>query len=146
MNGDFRRSGPRDPADMSDLHGHPGCEIVAERPFPKVVVLRVTGEVDLWTSVPLMESIIAAHAEHPELIAVDLSEVTFLDSAGLRTLEEGARLLEDGRVHFAVISPSSHELAHHPQLAGLHRLLNLHESIEDALGPWREHKSEVAGR
>ena len=128
---------------MSDLHPHPECEIVTERPFPKVVLLRVTGEVDLWTSFPLMESIIAAHAEHPELIAVDLSGVPFLDAAGLGTLEEGARLLEDGGVHFAVICPSSHELADLPQLAGLHRVLNVHESMDDAMGPWLDEAGEI---
>jgi anti-anti-sigma factor len=96
---------------MSDPRAPPGLKIVARRPSPKVVVLRVTGEIDLWTSVSLMESIVAAHAEHPELIAVDLSDAKAVDAVGLRVLEEAARLLEDGGVHFTVISPSDHRLA-----------------------------------
>jgi anti-anti-sigma factor len=135
-NGDSQGPGAPPPTiDMGDSGSSAGFNIVSERPAPKAVVLRVTGEVDLWTSFTLMESLIAAQSEHPDLIAVDLSDVPLMDDAGLRTLEEGARDLADGGVHFAVVSPPGHELAHLPQLAGLHRVLNVHESVKDALGP-----------
>jgi anti-anti-sigma factor len=128
---------------MSDLHPDPGIEILAERPAPNVVLLRLTGKLDLWTSVSLMESIIAANAEHPELIAVDMSEAMSIDALGLRVLGEGARHLEDGGVHFAIISPAGHELARLPQLADLHRLLNVHESMDDVMRPLSGEAGEI---
>lgn len=81
--------------------------IGVSHPTTGVVLLRVRGEVDVYTSLSLMDSIIEAFSEHPVLITVDLSAVGSIDSAGLGTLEEGARLLEDGGVHFAVVSPSN---------------------------------------
>jgi anti-anti-sigma factor len=126
-----------------DQHVNRGFEIVAERPSQKAILLRVTGDLDLWTSVSLMESIIAANAEHPELIAVDLSDAKDIDAAWLRVLEEGAHLLEGAGVHFAVICPSGHELADIPQLACLHHVLNVHESTEDALRPWLDEAGEL---
>ena len=42
-----------------------------------------------------MDAIIEAFHEHPELIAVDLSDVLAMDGTGLRVLVEGARHIED---------------------------------------------------
>jgi anti-anti-sigma factor len=120
-----------------------GFEIETQRPAAKVVLLTVKGEVDVCTSIGLMESIIGAFREHPELIAVDLSGLRYMDSAGLRLLTEAARHIEDGGVRFAVILPLDHQLARLPQLVGLHRRLNLNESLEEALGPWLEETEEL---
>ena len=79
-----------------------GFEIETKRPTAKVVLLAVRGEVDVCTSLGLMESIIEAFAEHPEVIAVDLSELRYMDSAGLGVLLQSARHIEDGGMRFAV--------------------------------------------
>ncbi len=113
-----------------------GSEIDVQRPASGVILLALRGEVDLWTSLQLMESIIDAFHEHPELIAVDLRDVLSMDAAGLGVLAKGARHIEDGRVRFAVICPSDHRVMPLLQLAGIERALNIHESADDALGPW----------
>lgn len=120
-----------------------GFEIETQRPAAKVVLLAVKGEVDVCTSLGLMESMIAAFAEHPEVIVVDLTELRFMDSAGLQGLLQSARHIEEGGVRFAVILPSDHPLAQLPQLIGLRRLLHVHESVEDALGPWLDEAGEL---
>ena len=122
---------------------HDGFEIETQHPAAKVVLLTVRGEVDVCTSLGLMESIVEAFTEHPEVIAVDLSGLRYMDSAGLRVLLQSARHIEDGGVRFAVILPSDHPLAQLPQLIGLHRLLSVHESREDALGPWLDEAGEL---
>jgi anti-sigma B factor antagonist len=117
--------------------------IETQHPADKVVLLALKGEVDVFTSLGLMESIIEAFAEHPDVIAVDLSELRFMDSAGLRVLVEGGRHIEDGGVRFVVILPSDNQLAHLPQLNGLHRVLNVSETMEDALGSWLDEAGEL---
>ncbi len=44
-------------------------------------------------------------------------------------------------MRFAVICPSDHRLA--PQLTGLNRALDVHESTDDALGPWLDNEEEM---
>jgi anti-anti-sigma factor len=117
-----------------------GFEIETRRPAAKIVVLAVKGEIDVCTSHGLMQSIIEAFGEHPEMIAVDLSGLRHMDSAGVRVLVEGGRQIEGAGVRFVVILPSDHQLAQLPQLIGVHRLLNVHESTEVALGPWLDQR------
>jgi anti-sigma B factor antagonist len=54
-------------------------------------LLRVRGEVDIYTAPRLKEAVIAAlHPDVPSLI-IDLSEVGFLDSTGLQVLMSAKR-------------------------------------------------------
>lgn len=94
-------------------------------------------------SLRLMESIVAAFGERPEVIAVDLSGLRYMDSAGLRVLVRGGRHIEDAGTRFAVILPPDHRLAQLPQRVGLRRLLDVHESMDDALRPWLDEAGEI---
>ena len=126
-------------------YNYDGFEIETERPAKGVLLLNLKGEVDVCTSFGLMESIVEAFRERPEVIAVDLSGLQYMDSAGLRVLLQSARHIEDGGVRFAVILPADHDLARLPQLVGLHRQLSVHESSEDAMGPWLDEAGETTG-
>jgi anti-anti-sigma factor len=53
------------------------------------VVLSVTGEVDLLTAPELEETIKTELEPQPEVLVVDLSEVSFLSSAGMSVLIAG---------------------------------------------------------
>ena len=113
-----------------------GFEIDVQRPVSGVILLALKGEVDLWTSFQLMESIIEAFHEHPALVVVDLSDVRFMDDAGLGILAEGARHIEEAGGRFAVVCPSHHRVTRQLQLAGLEPALHVRESADDALEPW----------
>jgi anti-sigma B factor antagonist len=134
--------GPFSKADPMDYRD--AFEIETTRPAAKVVILAVRGEIDICASHELMEAIIGAFGEHPEMIAVDLSELQYMDSVGLRVLVEGGRHIEGVGVRFGVILPPEHRLARLPQLIGLHRRLNVHESREVALRQWLDPESELA--
>jgi anti-sigma B factor antagonist len=123
-------------------YDYEGFEIETRRPAPNVRVLAVRGEVDVYTSLGLMDSVIEVYRERPEVIALDLTDLRFMDSAGLQVLLQSARHIEEGGVRFAVVLPSDHPLARQPHLTGLHRRINVHESAEDALGPWLEEGGE----
>ncbi len=57
------------------------------------LVLAVAGEIDLATAPQLADCLVAATDRD---VAVDLSEVTFLDSSGLSALVAGSRALAEG--------------------------------------------------
>jgi anti-sigma B factor antagonist len=58
----------------------------------------LSGELDISTSQRLEDDLRRAEAEQPELIALDLRQLSFMDSTGLRLLiTADARAREDGR-------------------------------------------------
>jgi anti-sigma B factor antagonist len=60
------------------------CEELAEGSF----VIRVRGEVDMATSPLLRRALDECIASDPDRVIVEMSEVTFIDATGLRTLNE----------------------------------------------------------
>jgi anti-sigma B factor antagonist len=68
-------------------------------------VVRVAGELDL-AAVPQIRAAFAdVEAEDPASIAMDLTEVTHLDSTGLRVLLESARRATGEGRRFIVVAP-----------------------------------------
>lgn len=61
---------------------------IAERTQEGAPVLAVAGELDLSTAVELAQRVQDVLAAAPTSLTVDLSEVTFMDSSGLRLLIE----------------------------------------------------------
>ena len=142
MNSEHRSSEADAFGDAIDVSSRDGFVIEVRRPVPEVIVLRVEGKLDLWTSLPLMDAIIEAFHEHPELIAVDLSDVLAMDGTGLRVLAEGARHIEDGGLRFAVVCPAGSEVARLLEQDDARRTLSVHQSTDDALGPWLDAAGE----
>jgi anti-anti-sigma factor len=69
--------------------------------------LHVSGEVDLAVSATLLDAILSAGLTgHNSDLVVDLSQVTFLDSSGIRTLVEAATRLANDGIGLRVTNPS----------------------------------------
>ena len=143
MSGEDWRSGADPFGDTIDVSSRDGFAVEVQRQAPGVILLRVEGKLDLWTSLPLMDAIIEAFHEHPELIAVDMSDVVAMDGTGLHVLVEGARHIEDAGGRFAVVCPAGSELARLLAQAHAQRTLTVHESMDDALGPWLDATGEL---
>jgi len=111
-------------------------EIEVQRPAEEVIILKLSGEVDLCSSFPLMDSVAAAVGERPALLAVDLTGVLFMDGAGVKVLESAARHIDAGRTRFTVICPPDNQVRRLLELAGLQREALVHESADEALRPW----------
>ncbi|MDQ7810714.1 STAS domain-containing protein [Amycolatopsis sp. A133] len=56
--------------------------------LPGLLVLAVAGAVDLLTSGQVADAVTAALTRRPQVLVVDLSEVSFLDSTGLSVLAQ----------------------------------------------------------
>ena len=93
----------------------------------------VTGEIDMATAPMLGRELTAAIESADGPVVLDLSDVTFFDSSGLRVAIVAHRDLgEQGRRLAVVCTPEGH-VRRTFALAGLADVLDLHPSREAAL-------------
>jgi anti-sigma B factor antagonist len=109
--------------------------LAAHEQHQDVAVLSVHGEVDLGTAPALREAILPVLERQTGRLVVDLSEVPFMDSAGVHVLVDTLRRLK----------PQNRPLAIVCREAGpVHRLLAL-VGLLDALTVYRSRESAVIG-
>jgi anti-sigma B factor antagonist len=94
-------------------------------------VLSVRGELDATTTGELYESIALTLRRKPKVLVIDLSEVTFLASAGLTALVAATRLGAAETAVRVVVTGRACERPIH--LTGLDEVLAIRSSITDAL-------------
>ena len=68
-------------------------------------VLRLAGELDLGNAARVGE-LVAGGDSGPSRLVIDLREVTFIDSTGVRELLEARRLTEESGGRLALLAPS----------------------------------------
>lgn len=92
-------------------------------------VCRPVGELDAYTVTAFRESL-GELASHPQVV-IDLSDVPFMDSAGLGALIGGIRRAREngGEVAVACRRPTLTRLLH---TTGFDRIVPVTESVEDA--------------
>ncbi len=93
-------------------------------------VLRLVGEVDAYTVGEFRDAL--AGIEDVHWLIVDLSEVPFMDSAGLGALIGGIRRVREAEGDVAVVSTTAglNRLLH---TTGFDRIVSVTESLEEAL-------------
>ena len=96
----------------------------------KYHVLRLVGEVDAYTVGEFRDAL--AGIEDVHWLIVDLSEVPFMDSAGLGALIGGIRRVGEAEGDVAVVSTTAglNRLLH---TTGFDRIVSVTESLEEAL-------------
>ena len=96
----------------------------------KYHVLRLVGEVDAYTVGEFRDAL--AGIEDVHWLIVDLSEVPFMDSAGLGALIGGIRRVREAEGDVAVVSTTAglNRLLH---TTGFDRIVSVTESLEEAL-------------
>lgn len=99
----------------------------SERDGRTVVVIR--GELDLATA-PELERVIGERLDAGDDVVVDLRELGFMDSSGLRVLVAAHTRIGSGDQQFLIVRPpEGSPIARILSIAGLERELNL---IDDA--------------
>ncbi|MBE8522705.1 STAS domain-containing protein [Amycolatopsis sp. H6(2020)] len=96
------------------------------------VVLAVAGEVDLLSAPILGDNVTTALAGAPELLVIDLSEVSFLASIGITVLLE-ARRAAGTATRVRVVAPEAGVVDRTLRLTGLHEALAVTTTRDDAL-------------
>ncbi len=106
--------------------------VINQRQEADWLVIGATGEVDLTTAPQLREAILAAvnSAEKPPLV-IDLSQVDFIDSAGLALLVEARkRLAPEGR-SLNVLLTAGHQPERVLKLGRFDTIMKLAYSLND---------------
>jgi stage II sporulation protein AA (anti-sigma F factor antagonist) len=95
------------------------------------VLISVIGEVDM-TNAGRLESYVARQMSPGEPVVLDLGLLTFMDSNGLRALENLHAALREGgtALHLAGVHGISARLL---QVTGVWPLLNIHPSVAEAV-------------
>jgi anti-sigma B factor antagonist len=97
----------------------------------KAVVVRLSGELDLYNAHKVREVLLEECAQEPERLVIDLSNVAFIDSTALGVLIE-ARTKMPNRRAFLLAAPAI-ETRRALEISGLDRHFGLHDTLESAL-------------
>jgi anti-sigma B factor antagonist len=79
---------------------------IEKEDVPGGSLIRVQGEVDLYSSPELRKVILKTIPSTDGELAIDLSGVTYIDSSGVATLVEGLRSARANGSEFALVAPS----------------------------------------
>ena len=94
-------------------------------------VVRVSGELDLATAAKL-ENSLSELAPHADPVVMDLSECTFLDSAGTRVLLAAARGLA-GEARSLRVVTTDPRILRVLEITAVDTMIAVHPSVEAAL-------------
>ena len=112
---------------MSDL-----ARVESER-HGDLCLVRLQGEVDMSNVQEVSVAIEGAPAHGARGIIVDLTDTTYLDSAGVGLLVRLAERLRSRRQDFSLLAPAGSRVRSVLELTGLGRVMPLHVSLEEAL-------------
>ncbi|WP_445190052.1 STAS domain-containing protein [Pseudonocardia sp. Cha107L01] len=126
----------------------PSCSCAREvvsAPNGRVVVVRVTGEIDRSSEASLRAELDHAWPRRPAHLVVDLSGVTFCDCAGFALLADAAVRAVVGRIGFSVTGLSS-QLQRHSGLIWASDLPVRHRSVAHAVMAFRASQPACVGQ
>jgi anti-anti-sigma factor len=97
-----------------------------------VVVATLSGEIDLSNAAQITRAVVGGVPNEAVGLVMDLSDVAYLDSAGVRMLAELERRLGWRSQAFRVVAPEGSRTRKVLSIAGLDGLLVLDTSVESA--------------
>lgn len=103
---------------------------IATTPGSDRYVITVSGEVDLATSAALDAAIIAAIESDTSALAIDLTDVSFMDSSGLGVIVRGLKRCREADKDLDLVITNERVLKVFG-ITGLDQVIPIHDSIED---------------
>lgn len=103
-----------------------------------VPVARLRGEIDLSNADSLLRALENAVDDDSRGLVVDLTEVGYLDSAGVRLLFRLSRTVRDAGAGLRVVTPVSARIRRVLELADITRTIPLDETEDDAISSFRD--------
>jgi len=99
-----------------------------------VCVVRLSGELDLDSSHEIGDALLELVPDQAEGLVADLSELRYVDSAGVRLFVELSERLERNRQKLALVVPEGAAISRVLALVKLDLLVAVHESTAEAIG------------
>ncbi|MHB2018154.1 MAG: STAS domain-containing protein [Candidatus Xenobia bacterium] len=102
------------------------------------LLLRVSGEIDL-EGVPILRSVLEPHFANGTInLAIDLTEIRYMDSSGLALLLFCHRTLAQKSGSFALVCPHKH-LLKVLHITGLDRVFTIYADVDalHTVNPWK---------
>ena len=103
---------------------------IATTPGTDRYVITVSGEVDLATSPELDVAIIAAIDSGTSSVAIDLTDVSFMDSSGLGVIVRGLKRCREADIDLDLVITNERVLKVFG-ITGLDQVIPIHASIQD---------------
>ena len=108
---------------------HPNITIAAD---DGVVVASLSGEIDLSNAAEITDALLGGVPNEALGLVIDLSEVSYIDSAGVRMLAELDHRLGWRAQALRVVAPEESRSRRVLEIAGLERVLSLDTTVEAA--------------
>ena len=103
-------------------------------------MVAVGGEIDLSTAPAFEAAVATALNEEPSVLVIDLSDVTFMASVGLRIL---VATQEELRTSVQVAVVANNAATSRPiEMTGLHEIITLYSTLDDALAAEKRHAGD----
>ena len=103
---------------------------IATTPGSDRYVITVSGEVDLATSPELDNAIISAIESGTSSVAIDLTDVSFMDSSGLGVIVRGLKRCREADKDLDLVITNERVLKVFG-ITGLDQVIPIHDSIQD---------------
>jgi anti-anti-sigma factor len=91
------------------------------------------GDIDMANAATLEQAALDSLENADSGLIIDLSDVSYLDSAGIRSLLNLRRLLAHRQLKMFVVLPEQSVLAKALDVGGVSSVLTIHRSLEEAL-------------
>ena len=106
--------------------------VSTERVDDQIAVIDLKGEVDLYTAPEFKQHLLKQIEDGVLRIIVDFSDTTFIDSTTLGVLVGGVKRLRPVGGQLVLVC-SDRNIIKIFEITGLHRVFDIHGSLEDAL-------------
>jgi anti-sigma B factor antagonist len=111
-----------------------GLFVTTSRPQPGTLVVVITGELDIGTRERLIAALAAEKAEEARLLVLDLRELEFMDSSGLRFLIETWKLREESGRPLALLIAETGLVNRVFEVSGCDEILPVVRDLDSAMG------------
>ena len=108
------------------------AEVRFEREDETVVAL-LTGEVDMSNATTVRQQIAESVTPDDEALIVDLSELSFIDSAGLHSMIELGIVLDERRQHLLLCLPPDSTIRRAIEIIGLPHAVSVYSDRGEAM-------------
>lgn len=98
-----------------------------------IVIATLTGEVDMSNATSIRQQIGGSVTPDDDALVVDLSELAFMDSAGLHSLVELGTVLDERRQQLLLCVPKGSTMERAVEIIGLPRAVSVHSSRDEAI-------------